>query len=369
MAFALPVWIAVQEELLSYGAVDSESPSCFDDFDDEGLFRMFHLTRPCIAFITDTIRIRMKKVALKKLSVDAMLMVTLNYYAHGVSSSVIHQKLGLTQNDCLAIICTVSGVIAGMADQFISFPLTRNARANIAFKIEKCCGIPDALGVLAAAHFKIRASPYEKDTFRSFVNTLGYTSVVSQVICDSDGNILSVEKCCVGSTCEQDLWDSSFKGREMENELHGQYWVIGGRGYLLSKHVLTPVSKPSNDEETRFNQAHTKIHNVMRTTLGSMKRRFRCLMQLGFAQEGSLDKKSNIIKACSVLHNISKKFSVPPPPVVGKIEHLHRGKQHSEQVEINSEALKARQELINCNFSVASSRQDPVSDGVKEEDL
>ncbi|CAK6964228.1 putative nuclease HARBI1 [Scomber scombrus] len=87
----------------------------------------------------------------------------------------------------------------------------------------------------------------------------------------------------------------------MEDELNGQYWVIGGSSYNLSKHVLTSVSEPTNEKENRFNQAHAKIHDVMRITLGSMKRCFRCLMQLGFAQEGSLDKKSNIIKACSVL--------------------------------------------------------------------
>jgi len=155
----------------------------------------------------------------------------------------------------------------------------------------------------------------------------------------------------------------------MEDELHGHYWVIGGSGYNLSKHVLTPVLEPANEKESRFNQAHAKIYDVMWTTLGSTKRRFRCLMQLGFAQEGSLDKKSNIIKACSVLHNISKKFSVPPPPVVGKIEPLHPGKQHSVSVDINSEAQKARQELIHCNFSVASSRHDPLSDTITEEDL
>ncbi|XP_044035024.1 putative nuclease HARBI1 [Siniperca chuatsi] len=371
MAFALPVWLAVQEELLGHGGADNGAPSCFDEFDDEALFQMFHLTRPCIAFITDAARIRMKKVALKKpaLSVDVMVMVALNHYAHGVSSAAVLQRVGLSQTDCHAVISTISGVIAGMSDQFISFPLIREARANVAFKIEKFCGIPNVLGVLSPAHFKIRASPYEKDTFRSFVNTLGYTSVVSQIICDSDGNILSVEKCCVGSTFEQEMWDSSFKGREMEEELHGPYWVIGGKGYHLSKHVLTPVSEPVNDNEARFNEAHAKIHDVMRTTLGSMKRRFRCLMQLGFAQEGSLDKKSNIIKACSVLHNIAKKFSVPSPPVAGKIEALHPGKQHSVPVEINPEALKARQELINSNFSVVSSNQDPPSKGITEEQV
>ncbi|TDG98248.1 hypothetical protein EPR50_G00214840 [Perca flavescens] len=371
MAFALPVWLAVQEELLGHEEADCAAPSCFDEFDDEALFKMFHLTRPCIAFITDTVRVRMRSVALKRpaLPVDATVMVALNYYAHGVFSADIAQRFGQSQTECLVIISDVSRIIAGMCETFISFPQIREARANVALRIEKLCGIPRVLGVLAPAHFKIRASPYEKDSFRSFVNTFGYTSVVSQIICDSDGNILSVEKCCVGSTIEQEMWESSFKGREMEEDLHGPYWLIGGKGYHLSKHVLTPLSEPANDIEIRFNDAHMRIHNVMRTTLGSMKRRFRCLMQLGFAQEGSLDKKSNIIKTCSVLHNIAKKFSVPPPPVAGKIEPLHPGKQRAVPDEINPEAIKARQELINSIFSIAPSSKDTPSIGITEEDV
>lgn len=226
MAFALPVWFAVQHELIESGGADGASPGCFDDFDDEALFTTFHLTRPCITFIADNIRLRLKRETTKA-PVDAMVMVTLNYYAQGVSSVSVQEKAGINQSDCAEIINTVSKVMASMADQFISFPVTRDARANVAHKIEKFCGIPRVLGVLATAHFKVRASPYEKDAFRSFLNTRGYTSVMSQVMCDCDGNILSVEKCCTGSTCEQEMWDSSFKGREMEEGMHGQYWVIG----------------------------------------------------------------------------------------------------------------------------------------------
>lgn len=91
-------------------------------------------------------------------------------------------------------------------------------------------------------------------------------------------------------------------------------------------------------------------------------------MQLGFAQEGSLNKQSNIIKACSVLHNIAKKFSVPPPPDAGKAEPLYPGKQQSGPVEIKQEALKARQEVIDSKFSAVSSRQDPSGSNVTEED-
>ncbi|CAJ1080952.1 putative nuclease HARBI1 [Xyrichtys novacula] len=361
MAYALPVWLAVQEELLGNDGADFESPSCFDDFDDEALFRLFHLDKPCIAFILDAARIRMKGAALKKtsMSVDEMVMVTLNYYAHGASSSTILQRVGQVQTDCLPVINTVSGVIAGMSDQFISFPITHDSKKKVALKNKKYCGIPGVLGVLAAAHFRIRVSPYE-DSFRSFVNSSGYTSVVSQLICDSDGNILSVEKCCLGSMFDQKLWESSFKGREMEEEIHGPYSVIGGKGYNLSKHVLTPVSEPANSSENRFNDAHAKIHNVMQTALGCMKSRFRCLMQLGFTLESTLDKKSNIIKACCVLHNIAKKFSVPPPPILGKFEALKPGKQLSEP-EINPEAVKARRELIMAHFYKPSYRRSAQS--------
>lgn len=143
----------------------------------------------------------------------------------------------------------------------------------------------------------------------------------------------------------------------------------GGKGYHLGKHILTAVPKPENDHEARFNEAHAKIHNVLRTTLGLMKRRFRCLMQLGFAEEASLNKKSNIIKACSVLHNIAQKFSVPPPPSVGRVESLYPGKQHSAATETNLEAVKARQELIEKHFSAVSSNQEPIDSDVSKEDM
>lgn len=233
MAFAAPVWLAVQEELQEDDEADGYQegePSCLDHFDDDALFEMFHLTRPCIVFIIDTVRIRLKSVTSKKPlpSVDVMVLVSLNYYARGVFTPTVLQKTGLSLPVSLTnITSTVSGVIAGMSDVFISFPLTVDARNKTASKIEEFCGIPDVLGVLAPAHFKIRASPYERDSFKSFINALGYTSVVSQFICDSEGNILSVEKCCVGSTFEQEMWESSFKGREVEEDLHGPYWFIG----------------------------------------------------------------------------------------------------------------------------------------------
>ncbi|XP_076008090.1 putative nuclease HARBI1 [Genypterus blacodes] len=350
MAFALPVWIAVQDELLGHGA-DGESPNCFDSFDDETLFEMFHLTRTCVAFVADTVRLHMRKRR-TNLSVEDMVMVTLDYYAQGLSSAAVQNRVSLSLAESFGAICAVTEVIADMADRFISFPETLDARASVATDVEKFCGIPKVLGVLAPGHFRVRTSTSEKGSYKNFLNSLGYTSVQTQIICDCEGNILSAAGCWAGSTSEMKIWESSAKGKEMEEGVNGSYWLIGGEGYCLSKAVLSPVVHPTSVKEIRFNQAHEKILDIMRTTLASMMSRFRCLMQLGFAEESSLDKKGNIIKACCVLHNIAKKFSVPLPPESGEVEPLHLVMQYQgEAGESNLEALKARHELIDSSFS------------------
>lgn len=133
---------------------------------------------------------------------------------------------------------------------------------------------------------------------------------------------------------------------------------------------MTPVAEPANDRETRFNEAHAKVLSIAQTTLEDLKRRFKCLVQLGFALEGSLDKKCNIVKSCCVLHNIAKKFSVPPPPLTGKAPACHYpGRARLAHEEVNPEALKARQEIIDSHFSDDSHcvEEPPGGDAVEEE--
>ncbi|RVE59593.1 hypothetical protein OJAV_G00190010 [Oryzias javanicus] len=354
MTFAVPVWLAVQDALLEDEPTETEkdTKTCFDEFDDAALFEHFHLTRPCISFIVDAVRNRMKTVSYKRPSppVDVFVMVALNFFAHGAFTPAVVQRIGSCLHASLPNAAnSASGVIAGMSDVFISFPFTQDARDQNAAVIKEFCKIPDILGVLAPVQFKIRASPYEKESFKSFINAQGYTSVMSQFICDSQGNILSVEKCCVGSTAEQELWEYSFKGREVEEDQHGNYWLIAGPGYHLGNHILTAVTKPETIEEVLFNEAHAKMLNVMKQTVDLLKRRFMCLLQLGFTEEGSLNKKLNIIKACSVLHNIALKFSVPPPTRAVKTEPLYSGKLLAAETNVN--ALRARKELIQKNFS------------------
>lgn len=354
MAFAPAVWFAVQHNLSE--DMSEFTRNVFDDFDDEALLEKFHLTRPCINFITDCIRLAVKKHSymIKPELLNVAVMVALDYYANGILSLAIHEKVGIKFHDTPEVITIVSKILTDMLDQFISFPITRDDRCNVAHKIEVMCGIPQVLGVLACAHFKIKTS--SKDTRRvPFQNGLGYTSVMAQVICDCNGNFMSVDRCYVGSTSAQAIWESSVKGEEMEREYHGSYWLIAGKGYNLSQHVLTSVSIPGGIPDCRFNEAHAKIHSVIQYTLNSLKIRFKCLMQLGAAQQDCLDKQADIIMACCVLHNIAKKFSVPSLRLPDVLEPVDLRAPYQRTMINTSEGVEARQQLIRKYFCHANS--------------
>ncbi|KAM6951171.1 putative nuclease HARBI1 [Aplochiton taeniatus] len=354
MAFAPAVWFAVQDHLSDDKRESSKN--VFNDFEDKALFENFHLTRPCINFIMDCIRLAVKKhtYKLKPEVLNGLVMVALEYYANGISSLAIQEKAGINHQKTPEVIGMVSKILTDMLNQFITFPITRDDRYNVAHKIEMFCGIPKVLGVLACAHFKVKTSSQDSHS-SPFHNTLGYTSVTAQVICDCKGNLMSVEGCHVGSTPAQTIWESSVKGKEMEREHHGSYWLIGEKNYKLSQHVLTAVSVPGGTDDLRFNEAHAKLHSVMQQTLNSLKCRFKCLMQMTIAQQDCLDKQADIIMACCVLHNIAKKFSVPSLPLPNIFEPVHPEAQYQGTTTNAFEVVEARDKLIRKYFSNANS--------------
>lgn len=72
----------------------------------------------------------------------------------------------------------------------------------------------------------------------------------------------------------------------------------------------------------RFNTAHSQVWNSIQHVIGCLKTRFRCLHSLGAVLVDNLRPVARIVTACCVLHNISKKFSVPLPSKL-VLENLH----------------------------------------------
>ncbi|KAI4887856.1 hypothetical protein NFI96_001663 [Prochilodus magdalenae] len=370
MAFAGAVWLAVQENLYrgitsgpvhnrcndssSSGDISKESRGCLDGYDDYFLSQCFHLSRPCLTFILDFIKARLKKDVFRPVndtaSIEAMTLATLYFYANGFLPIKITDMLGLEHTTASEAVNIISKVLADISPSFITFPSSYNDRMGVAQGFKNISGIPNVVGVLGCLHIKVTPSPAEESLF---LNTLGYHSVMVQMISDVDGNLLSIEKCCPGGTLEQAVWEKSDIFQEFSSFQHGQTWVVGGRGLPPGRHVLTPVDRSQNKSSAtrRFNTAHSQVLASTQHVFGSLKTRFQCLCDLGAVQADALESVGRIVTACCVLHNISKKFSVPLPrdPV---LEPVHPAQQVGREGQENPFRYmeETREDMIEMCF-------------------
>ena len=76
--------------------------------------------------------------------------------------------------------------------------------------------------------------------------------------------------------------------------------LLGDSGYACRAYLLTPILKPKNAGEVRYNAAHGRTRCVIERCLGMLKQRFPCL-HLGL--RSALANTLVIIVATSVLHN------------------------------------------------------------------
>lgn len=292
----------------------SASHSVLDGLDDRFLSRCLHLNRQCLRFIVDFTQARFKKDIFAPSHnpnfSEANILAALAYYAQGSLANKITDRLRIDQKTAGEAVKAITKLLSDLTPDFITFPNSYNDRMGAAQAFKNLSGIPHVVGVLGYLH--IRVSPPAGEE-RMYVNTLGYHSIMVQVIFDADGNLFSLEQCCPGGTPEHSVWENSDIGRQFSIFQHGHTWIIGSTALLGCGHVLTPVEaiRIKSNAAVRFNKAHAQLYNSSQHVFGSLKSRFLCLQDFGSIQ--SPESVACMIKACCVLHNISKKFSVPLP--------------------------------------------------------
>ncbi|XP_036402774.1 putative nuclease HARBI1 [Megalops cyprinoides] len=345
MSYAAAVWFAAQEEVEKEERVNIPRLS-FDDFDDDFIFKHFHFTRPAINFIIDYTRAHLNHPPSVH-SVDAMVLAALCLYANGSLTKEIADMIGLSEVAISRAVHIVSALLSDKAEDFITFPNGYNDRVLLAQEIQRFCGMPNVVGVLGCMHVRIKPPPGEEIRYLNF---MGHYSTMFQMICDSQGNLLSVENQWPGSTSEQNVWESSKICQQFKSGRHGHSWLIGASSYSLDKHVLTPLSYVRERTSIRYNEAHFKIGSAIQKTFCALKTRFRCLDNLGNIQKYTYNKPAEIVNACCVLHNIAMKFSIALP---GKLvpEPVYHGINRQELTQGGSDMLLFREEMIKAFFS------------------
>ncbi|XP_052278288.1 putative nuclease HARBI1 [Dreissena polymorpha] len=149
-------------------------------------------------------------------------------------------------------------------------------------------GFPCAIGYIDGKHVRILSpgSPAERD----YVNRKNFHSINVQVTCDSRG---------------------------LENGV-----LLGESGYPCRTFLPTPYLNAANAVQERYNDSQSKTRCCIERLFGVWKRRFHILhaeliaiinlIYVTFIQiRLKLEKCSNVIIACAVLHNLAKLWGEP----------------------------------------------------------
>ena len=227
------------------------------------------------------------------LTIYEKLWITLRFFASNCLQSSVGDFIGIhkttvskTIHDTTEALCCLKQRWIKMFDSVVE---TKTAFHHMA-------GFPGVIGCIDCSHVKIRRPD---ENAEEFVNRKGVYSINVQVVCDHKLRINDIVCRWPGSVHDSRIFDNStLKHRLETNQLNGI--LLGDSGYACKRYLLTPVLRPRNDADSRYNRSHTSTRITVERCFGVLKRHFLCL-------EGKLRYSEvfccKIILACAIVHN------------------------------------------------------------------
>ncbi|KAJ8968733.1 hypothetical protein NQ314_002147, partial [Rhamnusium bicolor] len=168
-------------------------------------------------------------------------------------------------------------------------------------------GFPGIIGCIDCTQIAIIAPPTNDPEQPGviFYCRKHYYSLNVQIICDAQLNILNINARFPGSAHDAAIWQTStVLGHLRETYVNGQHsYLLGDSGYPLQPWLLTPILRPQNAQERRYNEAHMSVRNVVERCIGVLKQRFRSIFKHRVLNYDPY-RAAHIIYSCAILHNL-----------------------------------------------------------------
>ena len=180
------------------------------------------------------------------------VVIALRFYATGTFQRVIGDLIGVSAFATCTTIHKVSKAIAKRRAQFLSFP---ENLADTKRKFYNVAHFPGAIGAIGCTQIRIICP--NKENAMAFVNRKQFYSINVQAVCDSDAFITNIVACWPGSTHDSRIFENSKIGDKLrDGAIDGI--LVGDSGYGCRAYLVTPILKPKNAGEVRYNTAHRR---------------------------------------------------------------------------------------------------------------
>ncbi|CAN7948047.1 unnamed protein product [Ixodes pacificus] len=199
----------------------------------------------------------------------------------------------------MAVIDRVLKFLCSIAPDVIYFAVDKDALAK---DFKKLAGFPNVIGCIDGTYIPTRC-PSNK-TRSTYTNRHDQVSLTMQGICDAKGRF-------------QDLFTGPpnkvhdarvLKLPGVQEDLPticklDKYHLLGDAAYPITEHVLTPFKKYGGMTKAKstYNRRHAATRVIIENAFGLLKQRFR---QLRYVEFTTVDKITQLIVGCCVLHNI-----------------------------------------------------------------
>ena len=285
-----------------------------DIYDDVDVLRRFRIPRYVIFDVIDLIQQDIEPMTKRNHAIPATLqtLCTLRYYATGSFQKVSGDVIGISQSSVSRIVNKVSRAISGKAHRIIRFPRTREEQRRTIQGFYETTRFPNTIGCVDGSLIRIK-SPREDENV--YVCRKGYHALNIQGICDYRRRFISMVARWPGSCHDAFIWNYCGLNRDFENDnIEGH--LLGDSAYPLRPWLMTPVARPQNNAEERYNRSHRHTRQMIECTYGRWKMRWLAIHDHGGALTLAPDRCVNVIVATAVLHNICEEQGIPLPPDV-----------------------------------------------------
>lgn len=228
------------------------------------------------------------------------LLLTLRFYATGNILLSVGDFMGVSKSSASRIVQRVSQAIASLRPQYINMYGTNQEMEAACEDFYRIARFPKCIGAIDCTLIKIDS--VGGDDAEIFRCRKGYFAVNVQTVSDADLRIRNIVCRWPGSTHDQTIFNNSNLKQQFENNMYGQYLLIGDSGYTLKPYLMTQLQTVETAAQNLYNESLIRTRNVVERQYGVWKRRFP-ILRLGMRLK--LETIRNIIVATAVLHNLA----------------------------------------------------------------
>lgn len=232
------------------------------------------------------------------------LCICLWYLGSKSTYKNIGEIFGIAPSTVFECVQKVVNILCKSTDRFIKWPseeeITENEKG-----FKTIAGIPGVIGAIGKCHIEIR-NP--SDAHPKYLNRASTHSLLLVAVCDVNKKFMYMHSGIPGSTPEEEIFKSVSLYSNIIDDPHAlfpslHYHLVGDPAFGLAKHLLVPFTNKENLTvmEENYNAKLLKTLFVIENAFCFLKERFPRLKYV----DSDVKRIPHIIKACSVLHNIT----------------------------------------------------------------